>query len=65
MPELVEGNGVLCDSHTPEEISRKIIHLLNSPELIKKFSLAALEKSKFYDIKTTTNTLEKLYKSAI
>jgi len=65
MPELVEGNGLLCDSPTPEEISRKIIHLLNSPELIKKFSLAALEKSKSYDIKTTTNTLEKLYKSAI
>lgn len=65
MPELVDGNGILCENANPKEIAKNVIKILRDNELRRQFSEASIQKAKKYDIKYSAEQLEKLYEKLV
>jgi len=59
-------NGYLIKPDDPELLSEKIIHLITHPEIRFKFGKSAIKTVKEkYDIRMTTENIEKLYKELL
>jgi len=61
MPELVNGNGFLCENANPKEIAENAIKILRNQNLRYNFSKASLQKAKKYNISYSVKKLENLY----
>ena len=61
IPELIDKNGFIVPPNNPEKMAEKILKILENKTICKKFSQKSLELSKKYDIKLTTDKIEKLY----
>ena len=61
IPELINENGFVVPPNNPEIMASKILKILKDKSIQKKFSKKSLELSKKYDIKLTTDKIEKLY----
>lgn len=65
VPELVEGNGFIVKPKDPEALAEKMYEILSSEKLRETFSKRSLELSEKYDIRNTSDVMEKMYMSLL
>lgn len=61
VPELVEGNGFIVKPKDPEALAEKMYEILSNEKLRETFSKRSLELSEKYDIRNTSDVMEKMY----
>lgn len=65
VPELVEGNGFIVKPKDPEALAEKMYEILSNEKLRETFSKRSLELSEKYDIRNTSDVMEKMYMSLL
>ena len=65
VPELVEGNGFIVKPKDPEALAGKMYEILSDEKLRETFAKRSLELSKKYDIRNTSDAMEKMYLSLL
>lgn len=65
LPEAAGEAGMLIDPHSPEEISKAILHLYNDEEFYKTKKKQSLENAQRFTFEKTAKELHELYKQLV
>lgn len=66
IPEILkDDHGILVDPNDPEELAKKISRLLQDNCTLQTYKAAALNRSIDFDVKTMTNSIERIYQELI
>ncbi|OHD16007.1 MAG: hypothetical protein A2086_04800 [Spirochaetes bacterium GWD1_27_9] len=65
VPEMIEDNGFIVPPNDPKAMAEKIMLILENKEVHDRLSKKSLELSQKYDIKNTSDKMEKVYYSLL
>lgn len=65
MPELIQGNGILCSPDNIQEFAQAMFKIANNPNLQKKFHQKSLKIAQKHSILNSVKKLESLYQTLI
>lgn len=65
MPEMIDGNGYVCEAGNTQEMADKLNILLTDPEVWKSLSIRSREVCRKYDCDVIAEKLEGLYEKVL